>query len=586
MTTAAPAAPDITAKAEQAIDEIARALARGELVAAAFSGGKDSSVVLGLALQAWTRVRDEGTAPYPLIVVSGNTGIENPAVHAALLENHRLLEAHARHRGIDLEVELSQPSVADSYLVQLISGRALPTWTNTSHRACSVALKLQPGTRAVRHASERVQRRVRGKAGALAPLVLVGSRVSESAHRAGSMTSLGVHDGSAVDSGYGTRTQAPIAGWSADDVWEWLALASDSADPPFQAWRPDFEETVHIYRESAGECPVVVGDRGPKAACGARHGCALCTASGARDRSLEQMLTHKRNAYMRGLNELRNWLANSQYRWDLRAGIRRRRQDGREIVRIGPGTYSPDTCAELLAMCLTLDQREQRRAETLRTDLDAGGYGDAYLSSRWLVDGVWDRHYAQRMVTPQFRLIDTAMLTAIDFYWALNAMHPPFHAWRIFRAVCQRGCEVDVRPLEPGRRDAERPREYEIPAPGMNAYEGLRDHCAEFALPETHAPRPYGRVWAMEHDESLALEIDAEAVDLWMSFELDDLLEHHADMRPFAAAAFYLRNGLVSIPRGRAAVMDGIARRGQWIWDNGGWNPAALPAPATRTRAA
>jgi hypothetical protein len=404
----------------------------------------------------------------------------------------------------------------------------------------------------------------------VSPLVLVGSRLDESAARTRNMNEAGIAGGQDADSGLGTRTYAPIATWSSDDVWEWLARAGAAAQSPFLAWRANFDETVELYRDASGECPVVVGDRGPRAACGARHGCVLCTASGERDRSVERMLALDRHAHLRGLNALRNWLANSQYRWDLRARVRRRRLDGRDVIGLGAGTYSPAACAQLLAMCLSLDRRERERAAVLRADLEAGGSGDAYLSAQVRDGRPVDRAYRERMVHPQFELIDLESLIAIDFYWSLNAMQPPFEALQIYRDVMEGDGAMDVPALEPGD-PAGRPPEREIAAPELDGQEGLRDHAAEFVMPEAARPVRQGGADVMAHTQARALTVDIEAARMWLAFELDELVDAHADQKPFAAAAFYLRNGIVALPRGRGGVMHGIAKRGQWLFENAGW---------------
>ena len=560
--------PPVADRAEAAIGRIAALLAGGELVAVGYSGGKDSSVVLGLALQAWQRVRAGGTRPHQLLVVSGDTGIENPVVQRVLEENHAMLADYASAQGVDIETEMARPNLAERYLVQLISGRALPTWTNTPHRSCSVSLKVVPGSRTIRLAAQRLLGAV---AKSRPPVVLVGSRVAESAARARNMTARGLSDGRKSASGHGTRTVAPIADWSSDDVWEWLACAGADAAPPFTAWRENFDEIVELYRDASGECPVVMGDRGPRSACGARHGCALCTASGARDASLETMLEHPKHRHLQGLNDLRNWLAASQHRWDLRAGLTRKRADDRETLFAGVGTYRPEVCADLLRMCLSLDVLERDRAAGFAARQDAGYPGDVYLSALELDGKPEDTAYARRMRDPQFRLIDLEALIAIDYYWSLNGMHPPFEALRIYRDVCRERRLMAVPALDPGDPDA-RPGSAEIPAPGLWDRDGLRDHSAETVMPETHHPRRQGRVWVMPYEEARSLAVDTEAATLWILTDLDGLIADHEGLKPFAAAVFYLRNRIVAPIQGRAGMISDIAQRGQWVSERGGWS--------------
>jgi 3'-phosphoadenosine 5'-phosphosulfate sulfotransferase (PAPS reductase)/FAD synthetase len=60
-------------------------------------------------------------------------------------------------------------------------------------------------------------------------VVLVANRVAENAARALNMAVSGLSDGRNSANGHGSRTFAPIADWSRDDVWECLAYAGADA---------------------------------------------------------------------------------------------------------------------------------------------------------------------------------------------------------------------------------------------------------------------------------------------------------------------------------------------------------------------
>ena len=72
---------DIEERVETAILLLVEIL-RSDLLAIAWSSGKDSTTCLILALLAWLRAFDAGFDPPPLIVLHGDTLVESPPVRA------------------------------------------------------------------------------------------------------------------------------------------------------------------------------------------------------------------------------------------------------------------------------------------------------------------------------------------------------------------------------------------------------------------------------------------------------------------------------------------------------------------------
>src|SRR5688500_16889859 len=110
---------EILDMAETAIETIARCL-RDNVVVVAWSGGKDSSIVLSLAVEAWIRARDRGWHPCPLQVIHGDTGVENPAMVAYAEEAIEDIRERAAERGVEVEVHVYTPTLAASWAARVV----------------------------------------------------------------------------------------------------------------------------------------------------------------------------------------------------------------------------------------------------------------------------------------------------------------------------------------------------------------------------------------------------------------------------------------------------------------------------------
>lgn len=340
---------------------------------------------------------------------------------------------------------------------------------------------------------------------------------------------------------------SPIALWSTDDVWGYLGLARARMIDAYS----DFEETFRVYADAMGSSCVIVGEdmstRQTSKACGARHGCALCTLTGSADKSMENMLTQDRYAYMRGLNQLRNFLART--RWDLsrRSWIGRTIKDG--YVRIAPDAYSPSMMEELLRYTLTIDQRERDAAE-------------------------------QAGIRPRFQLVDVRHLFAIDAMWSLQGFHRPFHALKVYDDIVNRGERFDVPELHELPRIPMPPARYLPVGPGWDEgerrlYTGLRSALADQVKREgdgcmgTRQLKDGRQV--MDINTAELFDIDVEAA----YFVLDDLPEllrryHEAPgARSTEAYLYYARLGMLSVRAGMQAEVDDILRRTSFKQRNG-----------------
>ena len=71
---------------EARVQLVRRLAAEGRMLGVAWSGGKDSSVALAITLEGYRRARADGEDLWPLTVLHGDTGVENPAIAAHVSE--------------------------------------------------------------------------------------------------------------------------------------------------------------------------------------------------------------------------------------------------------------------------------------------------------------------------------------------------------------------------------------------------------------------------------------------------------------------------------------------------------------------
>ncbi|MFS8979475.1 hypothetical protein PO002_34210 [Cupriavidus necator] len=125
----------IDAKADKAIDAIRQLLIDGHPLVIAYSGGKDSSMVASLALHAAALHRASGGNPL-VVVTTGDTLVESPEVTEHYRAELARMRAFGKRHGMSLVTRVVQPTMAATFQVKVLSGRALPSFPGT-HGDCS-----------------------------------------------------------------------------------------------------------------------------------------------------------------------------------------------------------------------------------------------------------------------------------------------------------------------------------------------------------------------------------------------------------------------------------------------------------------
>lgn len=533
------------ARAEYGIHRLFEA---GNPLAVAYSAGKDSSVMLALVLDAARSFKESGGTLPLILVTHANTGIENPGFQVIATAEIARIRAFAATHGLPVRVDVVQPALNDSWAVRIISGRALPTFANSSSRDCTINWKTKPQERQRKLALAEL-------AASGEPVVLVGTRFEESTGRASRMSARGETD---LDiwqqeirdkDGKVKRVEnhlSPIAHWTQEDIWVYLRELMDGERPDNYT---DAKSVWEAYQDGGNAACAVVADDTMKAsakACGARFGCALCTIS--RDKSLENMLeADPKYSYMRNLNKLQRFIYETRDDWSLRQWMGRS-IDSEGYIAVEPDTYSSAMVRDLLAMALTIQRDEQMEAERLG-------------------------------IAPRFQLVSPRQLIAIDATWSLQAYQDrPFEAIRIYRDIYRNGKSVYPPAIDGGQfKDKKPPTRFLFvgnnweDADQIQEYTGLRDVVSELAgLTGETAGGCIGTRFTkdgrtvMDMNVSDYLEVDPEGAEMFFAFEADRVLEDYADAVVTRGYQYYVQLGVLSTSTRHASEIDRMMRRSSW----------------------
>ena len=490
-----------------------------------FSGGKDSSVLLNLALTAAIEQGRQGRNPM-VVIAHSDVGVENPEIQRLVSGEIAKAARFAREHGVTAVVRVATPAFWDTFPVRVIGGRALPTFPD-SRRDCQTDLKRLPNEREL----ALIERELVAK-GWPQPVLMTGVRRDESAVRAASVKGRGEKAVTLWTDTEGRLRLSPLLEWAVDDVWQYLGLANAGVIPSYSR----FEETMQTYQAAGGSSCVVVADAGMQKhskPCSSRFGCWVCTAV-REDKSLRQMIDTDRDryGYLAPLAALRDFIAYTQYDWSRRQYVGRSIVDG--FIEVGADTYSPSMLADLLR----------------------------YTLSAQKLSGV--------------PIISAAQLIAIDARWSQYAIAEPFAALRIWKQV-EEGA-IWTPPAIRAHPKTAVPKLGKIFVGDWNddvtsALEvtGLRNPAWEdFA--ETCGPGlrtlASGRAVIDVEGES---EIDEEGAWLFLDFELERMLRERSTVPGYWTSGYetYLSFGLVQPGRGQSARVDQILRRSQWRQRNG-----------------
>lgn len=303
----------------------------------AFSGGKDSTLVLQLVVEMLLELAPSDRRR-PVHVIGNDTLVESPLLVSHMRAMLDKLGRAAYALSCPIETHVTLPAEGQTFWCNVI-GRGYPP-PNRSFRWCTDRLKIVPTTKFVRQhvkASGQV-------------VLLIGVRSAESANRAKTIAEYTV-EGQRLNPHNdmrGCMVFRPIKDFTTDEVWQTLL----QRQPP---WGGTHRNLITLYRNAqAGECPLVI-DRLVAAGCGtssARFGCWTCTVV-KKDKSAEALADAGFEEYG-PLLEFRDWLNDFQH--DKSKRQLERRDGGVTFVgeELMPGPFTILARGEILERLLAV----------------------------------------------------------------------------------------------------------------------------------------------------------------------------------------------------------------------------------------
>lgn len=497
----------------------------------AFSSGKDSTVLVSIALNAARSIIEMGFECPPVVVLHGNTLVEQPEIVELAEAEIRKMQAYAKLHGIPLETRISSPSVTLSFAARVIGGRGLPSFPD-SRADCSTDWKVSVNLKAQKEVFAKLENMGRWKP----PVVMTGVRNDESVARDHRIAKRGEVSEGMWKNELGALRLSPILDFTVDDIWEYIGLSNAGVIQTYS----DFTETMRIYADSGGSSCVIVADmKGATHSkpCGTRTGCWVCTRV-AEDKSMSQMIESDpiRYGYLEPLAGLRNFLSRTQYDWTLRSFVGRS-IDAEGYITIGADVYSPQMLKRLLR----------------------------YTLSAQVVSGV--------------QIISTQQLIAIDARWSQYAIAPPFTALKIYFEVMKGSIELAPEVKRVKKTPVPKIGKVLVGAPSFSEamrgnVSGLRNVSAEmhhescgFNFKEL---KDGSLVLDFETDEDIT--IDEEGAHDFIGFIAEDMIRDYCrdDCSDWTwGYKTYLQYGTISIAKGKSFQSHEILQRSQWRQEHG-----------------
>ncbi len=316
-----------------------------------FSGGKDSTVLLTLTWMALNELKEEGhELTRNVYVVCNDTMVENPVIEEYVTKVLATINKAAKEQQKPITVVTTTPQLEDSFWCCVI-GKGYPA-PNNAFRFCTEKMKIKPTSQFI---TDQVS--ADGEA-----IVLIGTRFSESQHRANSIRKHDIkgHRLSKHPLNPNTFTYAPIKELMLEEVW-WIIRALPCP------WGFDNEILFDIYADASAddyECPTVVTDDSHRSCGQSRFGCWICTVV-KEDKSMHALIQNG-VTWMQPLLDFRNRLVENRNVSEYRCTTRRNGQSAVDETGHNQGNYTMEYRTQLLRELLTI----QRDTQDSRASID------------------------------------------------------------------------------------------------------------------------------------------------------------------------------------------------------------------------
>lgn len=318
-----------------------------------FSGGKDSTVLLTLVWLALQKIRDnDQNFKYkrPVYVVCNDTMVENPVIEEYVQTVLHTIQKAAKEQNLPIVVKTTTPKLEDTFWSCVI-GKGYPV-PNNSFRFCTERMKIKP-------TSDFIESQVAADGEVI---ILIGTRLSESQHRANSIKRHEIkgHRLSKHPINPNTYIYAPIKELMLEEVWYIINAISSP-------WGFDNQILYKIYLNASAddyECPTVVTDESHKSCGQSRFGCWVCTVV-KEDKSMTSLIKNG-TEWMRPLLDFRNRLVVNRNVSEYRSSTRRNGQIAVDETGHNMGNYTIEYRIQLLKELLSM----QKGTQNYRSSID------------------------------------------------------------------------------------------------------------------------------------------------------------------------------------------------------------------------
>jgi 3'-phosphoadenosine 5'-phosphosulfate sulfotransferase (PAPS reductase)/FAD synthetase len=505
---------------------IRQVLEDGHPTCAGFSSGKDSSVLVSILLNVARQMVESGAQCPPIVILHSDTLVEQPEVAELAHAEIKKMKAYAAKHGIPLEAHIGVPTLADSFVVRVLGGRALPAFPST-RADCSIDWKVKVNRKLL----DRVLARMNNTGQWKEPVVMTGVRNDESIARDQRIKKRGEVAEGIWTNENGDLRLSPLLCFTLDDVWEYIGLVNSGAIESYT----DFAEVMRIYRAAGNSSCVIVADMKSQAhtkPCGVRTGCWVCTRVGE-DRSMSQMIQSdpRRYGHLKPLANLRDFISRTQFDWSKRTFVGRS-IDADGCITIGADTYSPQMLKDLLY----------------------------YTLSAEVASGV--------------PIVSTQQLIAVDARWSQYGIAPPFSALKIYFDVQEGNLRHAPEVSRYPKTDVPRIGKLQV---GSSSYDramrghvsGLRNVGAELFHEscgyELKSLKDGALVIDVEGEDDF--EVDAQGAEDFLYFEAQRMIDQYCrDDCPDWTWGYrtYLQWGTITLSKGRSWQVHEILQRAQW----------------------
>lgn len=275
-----------------------------------YSGGKDSSLLVSLVIEAVSRL-PVTERKKKIFIVTSDTGVENPVVKRYMHTSSEKINEFSKVHNANIQADIIYPEVSQSFW-SLVIGLGYPTPEPPGFRWCTERLKILPMNK---YTNAIIQ-----KYGEV--ILLLGVRKAESSTRRRSISSREIEGKILIPHTDIAKAYVynPLTEIENELVWEYLLK-----DDGISSWGVNFKYLFSLYQgEDLSEEQSVIGqvdkDKIPVTG-NSRFGCWCCTIVKT-DKSLQRFISNGATNLI-PLRDFRDWLVSIRQDPNFRDNKRR-----------------------------------------------------------------------------------------------------------------------------------------------------------------------------------------------------------------------------------------------------------------------